>query len=182
MMKVYLEAPWQTYQKKVTALFERDPDITVGDLYEVEDGKYNFAFDIEVRSHEKFLALSQVMPKVREFGNVTLGTVLYDEENGNGVDDIISLYKTIFKGNPILKDIKDVTDFTGTRHGFIRFQPEVIQFHDDDISDFNGNWSGLAQNIAREVFEDGCPGIHFCTADVRENAIKKNCEEKTLKG
>ena len=35
------------------------------------------------------------------------------------------------------------------------FKPQVVQFFDDDISDFNGNWSGLAQDIAREVFGDG---------------------------
>jgi hypothetical protein len=65
-----------------------------------------------------------------------------------------------------VKDIKDVVDFTGTRHGFVRFQPEVIQFFHDDISDYNGNWSGLAQDIAREVFEGEYRGVHFCTAEV----------------
>ena len=36
------------------------------------------------------------------------------------------------------------------------------------ISDFNGNWSGLAQDIAREVFTNDSSGIHFCTAGVNE--------------
>ena len=169
MVKLRLEAPWNTYQKKVKALFERDPDITVGEVCETEDGRTDYVFDIEVRDHDKFLALDRLLPKERKFGNVTLGIILYDEENRDVADESISLYETIFKGNPILKDIKDVVDQTGTRHGFVRFQPEVIQFFDDDISDFNGNWSGLAQDIAREVFSEGYRGIHFCTADLREN-------------
>ena len=45
---------------------------------------------------------------------------------------------------------------------------ELIQFPDDDTSDFNGNWNGLAEDIAREVFEEGYRGISFCTADKRE--------------
>ena len=169
MLKFTLEAPWYTFRKKVNALFEQDPDITVGEIIESEDGKVNFLFDIEVRNHEKFLALDRVFPKVKAFGNVTLGIVLYDEENANGADDRVELYRTIFDGNPIVKDVREAMDHTGTRHGFVRFQPEVVQFFDDDISDFNGNWSGLAQDIAREVFEDEMAGIHFCTAAKNED-------------
>ena len=168
MLNLTLEAPWYTFQKKVKALFERDPDIIVGEVVESEDGKTNFYFDIEVRNHEKFLALDRTFPKVKTFGNITLGITLYDEENGIREENRIDLYKTIFQGNPIVKDIREVDDFAGAHHGFVRFKPEVIQFHDDDTSDFNGNWSGLAQEIAREIFSDECAGIHFCTAALNE--------------
>lgn len=168
MIQFAIEAPWYTFQKKVNALFERDKDITVGEVIEPEDEKTDYLFDIEVRNHEKFLALDRVLPKVKTFGNVTLGIVLYDEENAVGDEDRIALYQTIFDGNPIVKDIKDVMDYTGTRHGFVRFRPEVIQFHDDDIGDYDGNWSGLAQDIAAEVFDQELAGIHFCTAPVNE--------------
>ena len=173
MLKFMLEAPWYTFRKKVNALFEQDPDITVGEVIESEDGKTDFLLDIEVRNHEKFLALDRVLPKVKIFGNVTLGIVLYDEENAQGEDDRVELYRTIFDGNPIVKDVREALDHTGTRHGFVRFQPEVVQFFDDDISDFNGNWSGLAQDIAREVFADEMAGIHFCTAAKNENAAEQ---------
>ena len=168
MMKLFIEAPWYTHQKKVKALFERDPDITVGQIYEPEDGDADFAFDIEVRNHEKFLALDRVLSKQKVFGNVNLAITLFDEENADGGDDLIALYETVFKDNPILKDVKDVLDPAGTRIGYIRFQPEVIQFPDDDTSDYNGNWNGLAEDIARVVFAEGYRGISFCTADKRE--------------
>lgn len=168
MTNLKLEAPWYTYQKKVKALFDRDPDITVGDVYQSETGSTDYAFDLEIRNHEKFLALDRVFPKMKSFGYITLGIVLYDEENGGNQDEVIALYETVFKGNPVLKDIKSVVDMTGTTHGFVRFKPEVLQFFDDDTSDYNGNWSGLAQDIAREIFMDEFRGIHFCTADLRE--------------
>lgn len=168
MRKLTISAPWYEFQKKVKALFERDPQIIVGDIYEPEGGEVNYAFDIEVRNHEKFIALDRVIPGIKEFGNVTLGIVLYDEENVTAGNAGVDLYKTIFSGNPIVKDVRDAVDHTGTHHGFVRFAPEVIQFFNDDISDFNGNWSGLAQDIAREVFTNDSSGIHFCTAGVNE--------------
>ena len=168
MMTLKLEAPWYSYQKKIKELFALDCDIKVGDIYEPEGKGADFVFDIEVRNHQKFLALDRVMPKTKAFGNIVLGICLFDEENVNGAEDVIALYETLFQGNPIVKDVKRVTDQAGIQYGFVRFRPEVIQFFDDDIRDFNGNWSGLAQDIAREVFVDELNGVHFCTADKNE--------------
>ena len=168
MKKLTIESPWCTYRKKVNALFERDPEVIVGEVYEPDNGRTDYAFDIEVRNHEKFLALDRVLVKQKEFGNVTMAITLFDEENLKGEDDCIALYKEVFKGNPILRDVKEVVDFAGTRLGFVRFQPEVIQFHDDDTSDYSGNWNGLAEDIAREIFAGGYRGVSFCTADKKE--------------
>jgi len=160
---VRLEAPWQTYQKKIKALFERDKDIIVGEIYEATDGGVDYAFDIEVMRHDKYIALDRVLTGVKVFGNVTLGIVLYDEENASNADPL-SLYKTLFDGNPIVKAIATRTDATGTDWNYICFNPEIVQFFDDDLTDFNGNWSGLAEDIAREVFADNYHSVNFCTA------------------
>ena len=173
MMNLTIEAPWYTFQKKVKALFEQDPDIKVGEVTEQEDGRSDYAFCIEVRDHEKFLALDRLLPKIREFGNITLGIMVFDEEKANTEIDRVALYRTLFDGNPIVKSIMNVSDLTGTRHGFIRFKPEVIQFQDDNIDDYSGNWSGLAQDIAKEVFDHEMFGIHFCTADKSESRTEE---------
>ncbi len=167
MMKLTIEAPWYTYQKKIKALFEDDTDIVVGDIYEPEDGSSDVAIDIEVKTHGKFMALDRVLVKHVVFGNVTLSIYLFDEENANGTEDYISLYKTIFSGNPIVSSVKEATDFAGTRLGFVLFKPEVVQFLDDDTSDYYGNWNGLAEDIAREIFVEGYRGVNFCTEDKR---------------
>lgn len=167
MMNLMIEAPWHTYQKKVKALFESDPDINVGDIYEPENCENDYAFDIEVKNHDKFMALSAVMHGVKEFGNVRLGVVLYDEENSDKHPGY-ELFKTIFKGNRIVKDLKTITDQAGVEHVYVRFQPEVVQFFDDDLSDFDGNWNGLAEDIARDVFDEDW-SVNFCTANVKEN-------------
>ncbi|MBE6725099.1 MAG: hypothetical protein E7576_07920 [Ruminococcaceae bacterium] len=157
-----LSTPWYTFQRKVHALFRNDPDIQVGEIFETNDPVAQYAFDIEVKNHEKYIALDRVLPKIRRFGNVAVAIFLYDEENGEE-QDTETLFKTIFDGNPLMDEIVSAEDFTGTKHTYVMFLPRVIQFFNDDISDLNGNWSGIAQEIAREVFEDA-RGVHFCTS------------------
>ena len=164
MLNVKLEAPWFTWQKQAAKLFERDPDIIVGELYEL-DGDCQYGIDIEVRDHEKFVALDRALPSVKEFGNIKVAITLFDEENASTNPDV-TLYETIFRGNPILDRVEDKVDQTGTHIGYVIFKPEVLQFFDDNLQDINGNWSGLAQDIAGEVFDNGFRGVFFCTAEV----------------
>ncbi|WP_458459250.1 hypothetical protein [Pseudobutyrivibrio sp.] len=167
MANMKLEAPWYTYQKKVAALFAEDNDIKVNGIYDLDndiDGA-NYGFDIEVRKHDKFIALDRAMKKRIEFGNVKLKITLYDEEN-NGIDDTLNVFSLIFSGNPIMKDVKTIIDNVGVHHNYVRFAPKVVQFFNDDLSDYNGNWSGLAADICKEVFNQ--VDTYFCTASIDE--------------
>ena len=165
MFMVKLSAPWCTYQKKVKALFELDPDIDVKEVTE-GTGDCDYEFDIVVRNHDKYNALKTLMETRVEFGNVTLGVHIFDAYKQETEFDIAML-KTLFDGNGLVKDIKVITDSALAKHYYVRFQPTVVQFFNDDLSDFNGNWSGLAADIAREVMP--VAGVNYCTADVREN-------------
>lgn len=162
MLKLTIEAPWQTFCKELKALFERDKDIIVSDIYEPEDGLTDYSFAIQIRNHEKFIALDRLLTKVKTFGNVTLGVDLFDEENAE--TDVVGLFKTLFEGNPIVDSIQTRTDPAGVDWNYVLFKPEVIQFFDDDLTDFNGNWNGLAEEIALDVFEENSRGVNFCTA------------------
>ena len=163
-----LEAPWYAFNKKLKALFAGDKDIKVSDIYRPDVGEMSyFAIDLLVRKHSKFLALDKVLPPTVEFGDVTVGLCVQDMENNFSEENPVELFTAIFEGNPLVKDIKTTSDFTGTEHAYVRFKPEVVQFFHDDISDYNGNWSGLAQDIAKEVFPN-VNGVHFCTAGVNE--------------
>lgn len=165
--RVSLEAPWYSYCKKLQALFKLDKDIRVGDVLDFHDDEYSYVIPIEVRSHRKFIAISRLIPEKVSFGNVHVRMDIFDEENTENITDEVSLYETLFDGNPIVKDIRTVTGLGGVQYSYVRFQPEVIQFFDDNLADYNGNWTGLAQDIAREVFS-ASPAVNFCTADLRE--------------
>lgn len=162
-MSTRLTPPWYIYQKQVKALFEHDPQIIVGEVYQQENGK-DYAFDIEVRSHEKFLALDRLLIRFKLFGNVALSINLFDEENANR-DAAIDVCRALFDGNPIVESVEDIVDLAGAHHGFVVFEPKVIQYYADDLRDINGNETTLAQDIAREMFKD-LDGVNFCTGQV----------------
>lgn len=165
MQKFVLEAPWETWCKELKALFEEDEDISVSDVYTPENGMdADYVVAVQVRKHEKFLALDRLLPRVKCFGNVTLGIDLYDEENAEV--NVGALFATLFEGNPKFDAVRVRTDPTNTDWVYVMFQPKVIQFHDDDISDYNGNWTGLAEEIARDVFAENGRGVFFCTSPV----------------
>lgn len=159
MIQYAIESPWARFVKMLKALFDADPEITVGDIH--EDETADFAVDIEVKNHEKFMALDRLLPGVKTFGAVTLRLVLFDEEN-RAVNPA-ELFKTLFRGNPILRDVVTRTDPAGVPWSYVVFEPRVLQFFDDNLADYQGNWSGLAQDIAPEIFEGNAGAVHFCT-------------------
>lgn len=178
-MKTKLEAPWQTYRKMLNALFQADPDIEVGEV--VQDDETNncdYEIQITVRDSVKYWSLKNTLLERKTFGNVTIHNVIKCASD-NSVQCSMNKYKTLFQGNPIVRDFRQAVDPAGEAHGYILFEPEVIQFFHDDISDYSGNWSGLAQDIAREVFY-GFPGIHFCTASLREKVKDSGPEDEDL--
>ena len=160
-----LQAPWYEFQNKVAALFKNDPDISVGEIRECganEDTDY--AFDIEVKKHEKYIALDRLLPSVKTYGHVTLGICLYDEEDTANTSPL-DVFKTLFEGNPIVMTMETHTDPAGGQWNYVVFTPEVVQFYNDNLADYHGNWNGLAEDIAYEVFEENSRGVYFCTGD-----------------
>ena len=158
----HISPPWVTFANKMKALFENDDDIIVNNI---EDNTGNLTLMIEVKNHSKFKALEQLLPESVKFGNVTLFVEVYDEANEDELD-YFYLFNTLFSGNRSVQKIAKLEDHTGAQHVFVVFNPEVKQFFDDNMFDYNGLWSGLNQDIAKEVFEDAAnAGVHFCTGE-----------------
>ena len=169
MKNLKLAAPWYTYRNMVAAMFEGDPEVNVGTV--VEDIEpYDYYFDLAVTNHEKFLALEKILKSEQQFGNITLGIGVVDESAEASEAPDADVFKIAFEQNPILKDVVVAEDPAQTKHAYIRFWPEVVQFFNDDQTDYNGNWNGLAEDIAREIFVNRRWDVQFCTADKRENA------------
>ena len=164
---VKIISPWQEYQKEIVALFERDPQITVSSIYDYEGKEANYGFDIEVRDHDKYEALARVLPSVKKFGNVTLKITLYETVNNSNAEDLVAVYTALFRDNPIVDDVCAVVDIFGIKHAYVMFKPEVIQYYRDELMDFNGLRSCLAQDIAKEVFDNSSYNLHFCTTPVK---------------
>lgn len=156
-----LSPPWTTYWRELEALFNGDPDIEVGQLYDSGENKEIWIY---ISNEKKFRALSNLLPKYHSFGNVKVKNVL--KLKGAPEADPFQDLKDLFEGNPRVQEIKEAVDFANVPHLFINFKPEVVQFPNDDTSDYYGLYSGLTEDIAKDVFEMEFNGAHFSTAPI----------------
>ena len=151
--KVRLDSPWIIYYNKLKAMFEEDPDIRM------EFDKADYTIKMWVEDPEKAEALEQLLPAVKEFGSVVVKiTVIPANKLGSTK---VSLFQKAFKNNPAVAVIDTVNTPFGT-HSFVIFEKKVVQYHNDDMFDFNGVCSTLYQDIAKDVFGE-FNDIHFCT-------------------
>lgn len=155
MSKMKLSPPWVTYVNKIKALFEGDPDIK----FQFDEDEYSLKIFVE--DPDKADALMKLLPLQKEFGNVILKIAVIPADDGEV--DYMALFRAAFKGNPNVADITSVETPFGYSVNFVVFKKEVVQFFNDDISDLNGLCSTLNEDIAREVFGEGCDSVYFCT-------------------
>ena len=164
MDNLRLSPPWYSHQRKVFALFGADPQVKMRDLRQV-DG-YNYALDMLVCNGLKARAIRALLPRTVEISNVTVTTrVLFpieqcEAEPSTQVCDA-QLLEDAFTGNPIFDRI-DVQGMEGwPQIGYCIFKKQVLQFWDDDLSNFYGMHSTLAETIARDILKETT--VQFCT-------------------
>ena len=112
-----------------------------------------------VKGTAKADALSKLLPTEKTFGDVTLKiTVVPANEDET---DRFTLIKRAFAGNEAVSDIIEANVF-GNDMRYVLFEKEVVQYENDDISDFNGVCSTLYQDLAKDIIGED-EGIYFCT-------------------
>lgn len=157
MAVVKLSAPWQTYYKELSLLFEHDDEVRI--VYDTEEQVINIYVDNAVKAE----AMAAALPTVKEFGTVTLEINIIPSNRvnmlraskGNGFVDL-------FKGNSIVDDVVVVDGIMSNSITYVIFKKEVVQYFNDDLGDANGMCTTLYQDIAKRVFEDH-EGVFFCT-------------------
>lgn len=160
---VTLSPPWYSYQRKVLALFGSDPEVRVRDLHEVD--RCNYELFIIVRNEAKARAIRSLLPRTVKISGVTVTTYIFipvdecDVESSKHACEI-QLLKDAFTGNPIF-DRVEALDFGGLKLSYCIFKKEVLQFWNDDLSNFYGLHSTLAEIIAREILNE--VNVQFCT-------------------
>ena len=147
-----LSAPWVTYWRQLEALFARDPEVKVA-----YDGEAN-EIKLYVDNARKADALTQLLPTEKVFGNVTLKISVVPSNTIQATRDLLA---DAFAGNPAMLYIQHVESLIGS-FDYAVFEPKVVQFFNDELSDMNGLRSTLYQDIAKEVFGDNV-SVFFCT-------------------
>lgn len=157
MAVVKLSAPWQTYYKELSLLFEHDDEVRI--IYDTETQIINIYVDNVVKAE----AMAAALPTAKEFGTVTLEiniipsnkVNMFKASKGKGFVDL-------FKGNLIVDEVVVVEGIMSNPITYVIFKKEVVQYFNDDLGDANGMCTTLYQDIAKRVFEDH-EGVFFCT-------------------
>lgn len=157
MARLRLEPPWETYYKELSILLGQDPEIQI--LYD----SYEQEIKIYSENVRKTDALSVLLPDEKEFGNVKVTITIVPANNKETRPTKYSpdLFADLFDENQCVADVVQTTGIYEAT--YVVFRKEVVQYHNDDIGDVNGNCSTLYQDVAKRIF-DIHPCVHFCTA------------------
>lgn len=176
--KMKLSPPWITYYHKVQALFEKDDSVTV----EFDEDNYCLNIIVE-RDIEKGEAIQKLLPSTKVFGNniMKINVITIQEPK-----QILTaqIFANAFKNNPVVEDVISASDILRDDQTYIMFQNKVVQFFNDNISDYNGVCSTLYQDIAEDVFRD-FTDVHYCTStnvneneDIEDTSLSKESDNK----
>ena len=172
MAKLNLMAPWDEFYHEIDTFFKDDPDVMV--LYD-EDVK---EVKLLVKYAVKAEALSEILIDEHDFGGVKLKVTVVPAngyipkdvskhvKNLVGDEDYQKLYCQALRNNENLKDVKFIQGVPGFNALYVIFTKRVLQYYADNLGDYNGMRSTLAENIARDIFKM-FPGRFFCT-DVKD--------------
>lgn len=171
MANLKMVSPWIDFYHKTQAMFEQDDNVTV--VFDEDET----TMKLYVKEQEKADAIQKLLPTSVAFGNVTLNIQVYPG-NGNiwahangctssfdpdSGEYVANLFKAAFHRNSALRYTHVVDGFMGFYATYIVFEKKVVQYHNDDIGDFDGKRSTLYQEIAKEIFVAN-PGVYYCTA------------------
>lgn len=153
MDTVKMSSPWIQYKNLITAMFGEDPDIKIN--YD-DDRK---ELKLLVTGTDKANALDALLPKQKEFGNVTMTVTVVP---ANLETTKATLIQQALDGNPVFKYSETIQGPMSNPMTFIVFKKEVVQYFNDNLGDIHGLRSSLYEQLAEEIFDDH-EGVLFCT-------------------
>ena len=145
MNNVKLSAPWDIYFSKLNALFSRDKEINLN------FDRDHYTITITSTNDDKASALSQLIPKTVEMGNITLTINVVADVPNSPAD----LFDRAFKHNPVFAKTEACSLPTGEKVYFAEFYDDAVNFYADDLTNPEGLQFYLYQDIAREVLNSG---------------------------
>lgn len=167
--KVGLSPPWYTLHHKITHSIGADPTVHVLPLREEGSKCY---IDVVCTDYEEAYPMASILRPQYDMGNITVFVQVLDR-SGNpikpewptGCKPVDCLYMVVtkaLKNNPLFVGAVKPEFPPGIPpppHGDVVaiIKKVVIQFWNDDLSDYYGNFNGVAQNVFKEVVREEYP-------------------------
>lgn len=168
-----LTPPWELLQAKLSAVLKADPCVTVDPLTGQD-------LDMEIRiwvcNDQKAQALAAFLNKRHEFGDYLAVNVLVYAPNSvsveaslpESIDDTARLLSLALAGNKYFIKTGIGTGPMAHPAAYAVFQPAVVQYYADDMSDWYKNTNEVAAKVFSDVFnlhpfEDGAVNIFATT-------------------
>ena len=145
--KVGLESPWCRFYKILYNLFEKDDSVEIT----MEEGS-PVKINIGCSNACKLEAIKKVVGSSRSFGNVKVDIIYLLADSD---DEPIALEEFVeaFKDTGYLVDAKTAETPTGDKVSFPIMAKDVIQFYDDNISDYYGNATIVVADAVKEILD-----------------------------
>jgi hypothetical protein len=152
-----LNPPWVTLHQQIKRSLGVDSRIRVGDLVEVPPG---YQVDLRANSDRLAEALAMVVRPQHEFGRVIVEIRVFDP-SGRQVagrlphsgEDLLWACHTSLRCSPYY-----CRSFSDKRRGdgyvVALLRPAVIQYYNDDLSDYYGNANEVAQAVFQVLLRD----------------------------
>lgn len=169
---VKLSPPWYITWNEVKAAVEKTPGVTVGPL---DVSKQPYAVPITVQDHDQAVAMASILvPRDGPYVTVQVtdgaGATVPPAAPANA-EELASMFQTALAGNPYLAAVK-IRPFGPFPESPLAvwplFAPAVIQFYDDDTSDYFGNFSGTVAAVFQRILNPAPGGIRVCPSTARQ--------------
>ena len=146
--------PWAAMYRKIAALFEGDPDVSVA----YDDGAKRV--DLYVNGGDKADALARLLEPAHEFGKVRLAVEVHPANSEPTRADVL---RRAFAGNAAVAEVVELDSPAAPDFTYVVFRPGVAQFFGDNLASPYGAETRLHEDIAREV-ACGMGGVMYSTA------------------
>ncbi|QAY67584.1 hypothetical protein [Paenibacillus protaetiae] len=171
--RVGLSPPEVTYYNEIKYSIGQDPLVRVGPLQQQPGGIYSVT--LSVKGQSKAVALATLMVLRKRIGNLQFQVNVANAVTGKAVrplvrkfapEQIVKLYTIAFRTNKLFSFAAARALF-GSTFVYPVFKVSVVQFFNDDLSDYYSNYNNVAAFVFRDVLRSSVSGtpIQFSTAN-----------------
>lgn len=158
-----LDPPWYTIAKQLQYTIGLTPGVTVGNL---DTSGAPFVLPIAAKDPAQARALATILKSHYGLGNVQVqvqvipGSELAQPESATDAEHVLNLIHTALKGNPFLVDVqvKSLGPW-GPPVVWPIFAKAIVQFPNDDISDYYSNYNEMAAKVFRTILLEQINGV-----------------------